>query len=75
MCSSPATRLPARAAEAAKLEGVKKVLLAEAPRYEHALAEPMAALIVSLAGAYAPARAGHHQRQERACRGSPHCST
>ncbi|MBX6424425.1 MAG: electron transfer flavoprotein subunit alpha/FixB family protein [Variibacter sp.] len=37
---------------AAKLEGVAKVLLAEAPAYEHALAEPMAALIVSLAPAY-----------------------
>jgi len=37
---------------AAKLDGVAKVLLAEAPAYEHQLAEPMAALIVSLAGAY-----------------------
>lgn len=37
---------------AAKLDGVKKVLLADAPVYEHALAEPMAALIVSLAGSY-----------------------
>jgi electron transfer flavoprotein alpha subunit len=37
---------------AAKLEGVSKVLLADAPAYEHMLAEPMAALIVSLAGAY-----------------------
>jgi electron transfer flavoprotein alpha subunit len=37
---------------AAKLEGVGKVLLAEAQAYEHALAEPMAALIVSLAGPY-----------------------
>jgi electron transfer flavoprotein alpha subunit len=37
---------------AAKLDGVKKVLLADAPVYEHALAEPFAALIVSLAGAY-----------------------
>ena len=37
---------------AAKLDGVKKVLLADAPAYEHALAEPTAALIVSLAGAY-----------------------
>jgi electron transfer flavoprotein alpha subunit len=40
-------------AEAAgKLDGVKKVLLAEAPAYEHMLAEPIAALIVSLAGPY-----------------------
>ena len=37
---------------AAKLEGVKKVLLADGAVYEHALAEPLAALIVSLAGAY-----------------------
>jgi electron transfer flavoprotein alpha subunit len=37
---------------AAKLDGVKKVLLAEAPTYEHALAEPLGALIVSLAGSY-----------------------
>ena len=34
---------------AAKLEGVTKVLLADAPAYEHMLAEPTAALIVSLA--------------------------
>ncbi|WP_114943029.1 electron transfer flavoprotein subunit alpha/FixB family protein [Microvirga calopogonii] len=41
------------AAEAAsKLEGVEKVLLADSPAYEHQLAEPTAALIVSLAGAY-----------------------
>src|SRR6266478_1502391 len=37
---------------AAKLEGVAKVLLADAAPYEHALAEPLAALIVSLAGSY-----------------------
>jgi electron transfer flavoprotein alpha subunit len=37
---------------AAKLDGVAKVLLADAPAYEHALAEPMAALIVSLAAPY-----------------------
>src|SRR5436309_13042188 len=37
---------------AAKLDGVTKVLLADAPPYEHALAEPLAALIVSLAGNY-----------------------
>jgi electron transfer flavoprotein alpha subunit len=40
------------AAAAAKLDGVKKVLLADAPAYEHMLAEPTAALIVSLAGPY-----------------------
>jgi electron transfer flavoprotein alpha subunit len=37
---------------AAKLDGVGKVLLADAPAYAHRLAEPMAALIVSLAGPY-----------------------
>jgi electron transfer flavoprotein alpha subunit len=37
---------------AAKLDGVAKVLLADAAAYEHATAEPLAALIVSLAGSY-----------------------
>jgi electron transfer flavoprotein alpha subunit len=37
---------------AAKLDSVKKVLLADAASYEHQLAEPTAALIVSLAGGY-----------------------
>ncbi len=37
---------------AAKLDGVKKVLLADSAIYEHFVAEPLAALIVSLAGAY-----------------------
>ena len=37
---------------AAKLDGVSKVLLADAPPYEHMLAEPTAALVVSLAGPY-----------------------
>jgi electron transfer flavoprotein alpha subunit len=37
---------------AAKLDGVAKVLLADGADYEHLLAEPMAALIVSLAGPY-----------------------
>ena len=37
---------------AAKLGGVTKVLLTDAPAYEHALAEPLAVLIVSLAGNY-----------------------
>ncbi len=40
------------AAQAAKLAGVKKVLQAEAAILEHQLAEPMAALIVSLAKDY-----------------------
>jgi electron transfer flavoprotein alpha subunit len=37
---------------AAKLDGVKKVLLADGALYEHSVAEPLAALIVSLAGSY-----------------------
>src|SRR5262249_17326346 len=37
---------------AAKLDGVKKVLLAEGDAYAHDLAEPLAALIVSLAANY-----------------------
>src|SRR5881394_2302938 len=37
---------------AAKLDGVTKVLLADGASYEHALAEPLAALIVSLAASY-----------------------
>ncbi len=40
------------AAEAARLAGVSKVLLAEAEALEHGLAEPLAALLVGLAGAY-----------------------
>src|SRR6478736_7756604 len=42
----------AAADAAAKLDGVKKVLVADAGPYEHQLAEPLAALIVSLAGSY-----------------------
>jgi electron transfer flavoprotein alpha subunit len=37
---------------AAKLEGVAKVLLADDPAYDHMLAEPLAALVVSLVGPY-----------------------
>jgi len=37
---------------AARLDGVKKVLVADGASYEHMLAEPLAALIVALAGAY-----------------------
>jgi electron transfer flavoprotein alpha subunit len=37
---------------AANLDGVKKVLLADHAAYEHMLAEPVAALIVSLAASY-----------------------
>ena len=45
--------MPSAVADAAaKLDGVAKVLLADGAAYEHALAEPLAALIVSLAGSY-----------------------
>jgi electron transfer flavoprotein alpha subunit len=37
---------------AAKLDGVSKVLIAEGDAYEHMLAEPVAALLVALAGNY-----------------------
>ena len=40
------------AAEAARLPGVVRVLTAEAPQLAHELAEPLAALLVSLAPAY-----------------------
>ena len=42
----------AAADAAAKLGGVTKVLMADAAAYEHSVAEPLAALIVSLAGPY-----------------------
>jgi electron transfer flavoprotein alpha subunit len=42
----------AAAAAAAKLPGVAKVLVADAPEYEHFLAEPVAALLVGLAPGY-----------------------
>ncbi len=42
----------AAAEAAAKLAGVSKVILADVPAYEHALAEPLAALLVALAPDY-----------------------
>ena len=42
----------AAAAEAAKLDGAAKVLHADDAAYDHGMAEPIAALIVSLAGQY-----------------------
>ena len=42
----------AAADAAAKLDGVSKVLLADAAQLDHSLAEPVSALIVSLAGGY-----------------------
>jgi electron transfer flavoprotein alpha subunit len=46
------SNVAAAAAEAAKLSGVSKVLTADAGDYANNLAEPLAALIVSLAGSY-----------------------
>ena len=37
---------------AASIEGVKRVLVADAPYYEHTLAEPIAALIASVSSGY-----------------------
>jgi electron transfer flavoprotein alpha subunit len=42
----------AAAAAAAKLPGLARVLRAEGPAYDHLLAEPLAALLVTLAGPY-----------------------
>ena len=42
----------AAAEAAARIGGVRKVLVADAPAYDHLLAEPVAALVVSLASAY-----------------------
>jgi electron transfer flavoprotein alpha subunit len=39
-------------AQAAKLPGVSKVIVADAPEYDHAMAEPISALIVALAPNY-----------------------
>ena len=50
MSSSPARTAAPAAEEAAKLAGVAKVLHAEGDGFAHQLAEPLAALIVSLAG-------------------------
>jgi electron transfer flavoprotein alpha subunit len=50
LVAGPNSRAAAEAA--AKLDGVEKVLLAEDARYDHMLAEPTAALIVSIAGPY-----------------------
>ncbi|MDQ2106050.1 electron transfer flavoprotein subunit alpha/FixB family protein, partial [Azospirillum isscasi] len=43
---------PAAAEAAARVAGVSKVLLADDAAYEHALPEPLSALVVSLAGGY-----------------------
>jgi electron transfer flavoprotein alpha subunit len=46
------TRCDAVAQAAAKLDGVAKVLLADAPQFEHQLAEEVATLIAGLMGGY-----------------------
>ncbi|MDP0929184.1 FAD-binding protein [Paracoccus onubensis] len=50
LCAGASARDAAQ--EAAKIDGVAKVLVAEDARYGHRLAEPTAALIASLAGDY-----------------------
>src|ERR1700684_1512592 len=50
---------------AAKLDGVAKVLVADAPAYEHLLAEPTAALIVALAEPYETIMAAGTTPQEK----------
>ena len=50
LCAGASARGAAEAA--ASIEGVSKVLVAEDARYGHRLAEPTAALLVSLAGEY-----------------------
>jgi len=44
--------IAALTAQAAKIAGIAKVLAADAPALAHAVAEPVAALVASLAGAY-----------------------
>ena len=65
----------AAAEAAAKLAGVEKVLLAEDPAYAHRLAEPLAALIVSLADAYDAIVAPSTRRARTCCPASRRCST
>ena len=68
------TACPGVAEAASRLSGVTKVLLADNPAYEHMLAEPLAALIASLAPRYdAIIAAATHGREELLAprRGSP----
>jgi len=61
---------------AAKLAGVEKVLLVDDAVYGHALAEPLAALIVKLADGYDAIVAPSTTTGTRTCcRASPPCST
>ena len=61
---------------AAKLDGVAKVLLADAPAYEHMLAEPTAALSLSRSPALTTPSWQRRRRAEKtSCRASRRCST
>ena len=66
MCWWPGMAARPRRPRRPRLAGVAKVLVADAPRSTHALAEPMAALLVSLAPAYSHLLAAATRRgQER----------
>jgi electron transfer flavoprotein alpha subunit len=56
---------------AAKLQGVAKVLLADAEAYAHRLAEPLAALVLSVAQGYDAIVAPPAARARTCCRASP----
>ena len=60
---------------AAKLDGVTKVLLADGAGYEHMLAEPVAALILSLAEATTPSSHRRPPPARTSCRALRRCST
>ncbi len=64
----------AAAAQAAKMDGAAKVIHVEAAELEHQLAEPMAALIVSMAGAYSAIVSTSATTRRTCPRASPHCS-
>ena len=65
----------AAASDAAKLSGVAKVLVADAPHLANQLAEEMAALIVSLAPGYDTLMAPRPRPARTSCRGSRRYST
>lgn len=64
----------AAAAEAATLDGVAKVLFAGDPSLSHGLAEPVAALVVSLAPGYSHIAAASTAFARTCCRGWQHSS-
>ena len=75
-CSSPGGASAAAAEAASKLSGVGKVLVADAAPYAHGLAEPLAALIVSLSPAATTRSSRRRPRAPRTCcRGSRRSST